>query len=57
MANFVNARSLGLTTGDKTKTMLEHYAAYAIENHSQTVMEAVIRAFNRHRKELNCYNN
>ena len=45
MADMVDARSLGLATGHKTQSILEHYADHANENHFQAVMEASETAF------------
>lgn len=49
MADLVDARSLGLATGHKTQSMLEHYADHANENHFQAVREASEKAFGQAR--------
>ena len=45
MADLVDTRSLGLATGHKTQSMLEHYADHANENHFQAVQMATEKAF------------
>lgn len=44
-ADLVDERSLGLATGHKTQTMLEHYANHANENYFKAVKEATGKAF------------